>query len=100
MSTQEQGKAVGEMFGIQYPLECYVGKCEGALKRHPSTTSITLVTYTEHLRANVNTVLTPRLKLITATTAPPVSSKMCPLNYFSRSDNGFMVSHASFHFIQ
>ena len=57
MSTQEQGKAVGEMFGIQYPLECYVSKCEGALKRHPSTTSITLVTYTEHLRANVNTIL-------------------------------------------
>lgn len=86
--------------GVQSQLECYVSKCEGVLKRHPATTSITLVTYTEHLKANVNTILTPRLKLITATTAPPVSSQMCPLNYFSRSGNGFMLSHSSFYFIQ
>lgn len=55
-----------------------------------------ITSYIEHVSANVNTVLTPKPKHITITTGSPMCSKMCPLKYFSRSGNGFLLSHSAF----
>lgn len=55
-----------------------------------------ITSYIELVSANVKAVQTPKPKHVTITTGSPMCSKMRPLKYFSRSGNGFLLSHSAF----